>query len=220
MIWTCVSYDRKNESKFLIWKSGGKTVNGNLAIDCEITIKLILNHYKKIYSAGRMCFIWTPISVLVRFRDVSDNGTANVHQVLCKSRQRVLRRPWQWLDKRLGKKAWAVHGKSKLTQTKKGEKGEEQSEENAHHFLWHQGDCSLRTHPGRPNSQFHILLWRFKAIMWKCAKTSTRTWEAKELAVASLQCTVTHFHFQQGIFNQKKHDCRSPSTLPFSVSPI
>jgi hypothetical protein len=40
-------------------------------------------------------------------------------QILFKSREKVQRRPSQSLDKRSGKKARAVHGKSKLTKTEK-----------------------------------------------------------------------------------------------------
>jgi hypothetical protein len=36
----------------------------------------------------------------------------------------------------------------------------------------------------------------------------------------SLQRTVSHILFRQGIFNQKEHDCRSPPTLIFFVSQI
>jgi hypothetical protein len=93
--------------------------------------------------------------------------------------------PWQWLDKCSRKKAWTVPRKTKLTETKKGERDEEQNKENAHNFLWNEGDCSQRICPGSPNSQFHILLWRFMAIVWECTKTYLRTLATKGLAVAS-----------------------------------
>jgi hypothetical protein len=38
----------------------------------------------------------------------------------------------------------------------------------------------------------------------------------KELAVASWQCTVSHFLFRQGIFGQKQHDCH-PHPAYFSL---
>jgi hypothetical protein len=110
-----------------------------------------------------------------------------------------------------GKKAWVVHGKSKLTEIKNGETDEEQSQKHVHYFLWHQGDCLQRIHPGRPNSQFCVLLWCFMVTMWKCAKT-------KELALASRQHTVSHFSFHQ--VDQKQQDCHPPPTLLLSVSPI
>jgi hypothetical protein len=113
--------------------------------------------------------------------------------------EKVWQRPWQWLDKRLGKKAWAVHGKSKLTKTEKSET--EQSKMHAHNFLWRQGDYSQIIRSGRPNSHFRILLWRFRAIDWKCANTSHQTLATKELAVAS-QHTVARFLFHQGISDQ------------------
>jgi hypothetical protein len=49
-----------------------------------------------------------------RFRDEFDKGTAsNFVQIS----EKVRRKPWQWLDKRSGNKAWAIHRKSKLTET-------------------------------------------------------------------------------------------------------
>jgi hypothetical protein len=45
--------------------------------------------------------------------------------------------------------------KNKLAENEKGETGEEQSQQ---HVILHQGDCSQRICPGRPNSQFRMLL--------------------------------------------------------------
>jgi hypothetical protein len=147
---------------------------------------------------------------LMRFRDGSDSECAsNVAQISGK----VRRRPWQWLDKLSGKKAGAVHGKSKLTVTGKSETGEKKSQAHAHHFHWHQRDCSQRILPDRPHSKFRILLWRFTATAWKCVKTSPRTLASTELAVASRQRTASHFLFHQGLFDEKQHDY-GPPTLP------
>jgi hypothetical protein len=65
--------------------------------------------------------------------------------------------------------------------------------QHAHHFLWHQSDSSQRICIGRPNSQFHTLLWCFTTTVWKRAESSPWTLAAKEQAVASRQCTVSQF---------------------------
>jgi hypothetical protein len=111
-------------------------------------------------AVGWTCWFLRPIicsrvSGLMRFRDESDKGTASD---LCKSRKESATETLAMIRQAFGRKVWTWHGKSKFTETVKGETGEEQSEERAHYFLWHQGDCSQRICPGRPNSHFRILL--------------------------------------------------------------
>jgi hypothetical protein len=116
-------------------------------------------------------------------------------------------KPRQWLEKHSGEKVWAVqrclNGMSKLTENKK---------RRDRCFLCHQGDCSQRICPGRPNSQFCILLWHFTM--------NAVTLVTKELAVAAWQCTTSFFLFHQGIFYQKQHDCRPSTTLLTWVVPL
>jgi hypothetical protein len=57
---------------------------------------------------------------------------------------------------------------------KNGETGEEQSQEHAHHFLSHKGDCSQIIRSGRPNSEFRILLRSFTWTAWKFEISSPR----------------------------------------------
>jgi hypothetical protein len=86
--------------------------------------------------------------VYLAWWDFKMDPTIEQHQIFCKSRKK-------WLDKRSRRKAWAVHGKSKLRETEECDTGEEQSQEHAHNFRLHQGDCSQRIRPGRPNNHFH-----------------------------------------------------------------
>jgi hypothetical protein len=137
------------------------------------------------------------------FCDGSDKVKAsNFVQIL----EKVQQRPWP-LDVCSGKNAWAVEGKCKLTETVKGEPGEEQSQEHAHHlFLAKNLYC-------RPNSQCRTLLWWFTVTAWKCAKTSPWTLATKELAVASRQRTISHVLFHRVIFYQKQQDCHPPPPI-------
>jgi hypothetical protein len=109
-------------------------------------------------------FIWSFVSGLLQFCNGSDQGTAsNCVQIT----EKVWRRPWQRLGVQLGQKAWAMrlclYGMSELIETENSETGEE----HAHHFHSHQGECSQRLRPGRPNSQFHIPLWHFDSNCMK-----------------------------------------------------
>jgi hypothetical protein len=100
--------------------------------------------------------------------------------------------------------------KSKLTENKKGQTDEEKSLEHAHHFLWHQGDCSHRIFPGRPVIQFCILLWRLReyvTLLWTLA--------IKELAVVLRQRTVSQFLFHWEFFDQKRYFYPPPTLLPW-----
>jgi hypothetical protein len=109
--------------------------------------------------------------------------------------------------------------KSKFTETEKREIGKGQSQEHAHHFLWHQGDCSQRVCPGMPNSQFRIPRRCFMAAADKCVKISPRALVTKELAVTS----TTHLlilPFLQGNSWPNQHDCHPPPTLLTSLDPL
>jgi hypothetical protein len=61
-------------------------------------------------------------------------------------------------------------------------------------------------------SRFRILLWHVMATVWKCAKTSPQTLATKQLAVASRQCTISHFFFSPENFWPRTTRLSFPST--------
>jgi hypothetical protein len=123
----------------------------------------------------------------MRFDDGFYKRTAeNVVQIS----EKVHRKPWQWLDKRSGREHEPCTEISNSPRTINAR--QVKSKVNSMLIiLWHQGDCSQRIHPGKPSSQFRVLLWRFTAIDPKCVKNSLRTLATKELAVASRQRTAS-----------------------------
>jgi hypothetical protein len=134
------------------------------------------------------------------------DSTMEQHETFCKSQKKVRQRLWQWLDKRLGKKTWAVHRKSKFTETDKGKAGQRESQKHAHHFLWYQGDYMQTSHPRRPNSQFYILL--FCADCVKICEDFALNFGHKRSGYC---ITTTHnltLPFSPWNFDKKQNSCR------------
>jgi hypothetical protein len=143
----------------------------------------------KFHVTGWTCwflrhFILTCVSGLMRFRNESDKGTpSNVLQISEKLRQG----PWNWLENHWWKKAWAVHRKSKLTETEKGET----SEEHAHSFL-HQWDC-YKNSSWQVKQSISYTTVTFYGDCVKICEDFARTLATNVLAVASRQRTSSHF---------------------------
>jgi hypothetical protein len=194
-------------------------ISGTGAAICTAVVVaiVILAYLESVYKISRswadvLTFYGLLLGVVyLTWWDFAIDPTASVHQILCKYRK-VRRRPWQWLDKCLGKKAWTVHGNSTLTETENGETGEEQSQDHVHHFIWSQGYCTQRIRPDRPNSQLCI-------DAWKCVRTSPRILATKEQAAVSWQRTVSHLLFTRE-FLTKNNMTAAPTNLFFFVSPI
>jgi hypothetical protein len=105
------------------------------------------------------------------------DATASVH--LGKSATETL----AMIRKRLG-------GMFDSGQTEEGETDEEQSQEHVQHFLRHQECCSEIIPPvGQTVNSAHYYDILRRNSKSKLAKTSSRTLEAKELAVTSRQRT-------------------------------
>jgi hypothetical protein len=145
------------------------------------------------------------------FRDGSDKGTANFVQISGKAWWR----PWQWIDKRSGKKALTLHGKSKLNETEKGETGEQPSQEHAHHISLTSGGLFTNNwfwHAEQSIPHSTDILWRLRENVPRL--------RPEQLAVAPRQRTVSLFLFSPRNFDQQQLGYRSRPTIRFSVSPI
>jgi hypothetical protein len=141
-------------------------------------------------AAGWTCwflcpFICSRLPGLMRFRDYYKEQ----HTILCKSRNKRDRDPGNYYTSVRGRQHKPCTGVcvacSLQGRPKKGETG----------------DCPQRICPGKPNSHFRILLWRFMttALIWR----HLDKFGDKKLAVASRQSTVSHFLFYLGTSDKK-----------------
>jgi hypothetical protein len=132
----------------------------------------------KFHTAGWPCwflrpFIWGCVSGLMWFHDGSESECAsNFVQIS----ENVRRRPWQWLDRHLGRKAWAIHGQSKLTKTEKCGTGEEQRSYSiifshikgiVHKEFILVGQTVNSTYYCDVSRQQHENLWRLHPELWQ-----------------------------------------------------
>jgi hypothetical protein len=142
-------------------------ISGTGADICITVIVTLESQCTKFHAAGWTCWFFTSFYLeLCIWPHLISQWTRQRNSIkFCANLGKVWQRPWHWLERN---KAQAVHRKSKLTETEKGETGEEQSQEHDNHFLLHQWECSQRSFPGRPNSQFRILLWHFTVTAWRC----------------------------------------------------
>jgi hypothetical protein len=164
-------------------------------------------------------YICSRVCGLMRFRDGSDSECAsNFVQISDK----VWRKSWQRLDKRSGNKAWVVHGclKGMLRsgQTEKVKTSVEQSQEHAHHFLWHQRDCSQRIRPWQARQSIPHTIMTFYGHCVKVFKDFAPNFGDKRTDCCIRQHIVSHFFFHHRIFYQKQNDCRPPPNLLFCFS--
>jgi hypothetical protein len=99
-------------------------------------------------------FIRNPVSVLMRFRDV---GTVHVHQILCKSRKKYIREPGNDETSARERKYESYTESPKSPAPNKARPVKIKVKSILITFLWHEGECSQRIRPGRPQSRFRIL---------------------------------------------------------------
>jgi hypothetical protein len=102
--------------------------------------------------------IWSPVSGLMRFLTADQKQQCvNVWEELCQiaSYNAAFLSRVITIDPET--KQQSSQWKSRNSPKPK-KRQDRSSQEHAHHFLLHQGDCLQRLHSGTPNSQFCILL--------------------------------------------------------------
>jgi hypothetical protein len=167
-----------------------------------IVLACLTNQCTKFHAVGWTCWFLRPlIWVLYLTRcDFSMDPTKDQHQV-CENLRKKMRRIVKIHRDR--EKAREMKSKVKSTLTSRG---------LLNNSSW---QASRQAKQSIPHT-----LWCFTATAWKRGKILPRTLAKKELAVASRQQHVLHFHFLYGISDQMQHGCHPPSSLLLSVSVI
>lgn len=111
----------------------------------QVFVYFIIKVYLESGTWPNMISRWIQQQVCAKFVQISE---------------KVWQRPWKWLDEHLGKNAWAIH---RCFNGKLQTHWDPKWWGHAHHFLWHKGVCPQGICLGRPNSQFHTLLW---LLLW------------------------------------------------------
>jgi hypothetical protein len=178
----------------LIFGTGAAIRTTVVVVQCNsrlFVLAYLESQHTKFHAAGWTC--WFFMSFYLEsciWLDVISQWIR--HQVsvrFCVNLRKSMMETLEIIRQAFGQKVWALHEKSKLTETKKGEKGEEQREEHVHNFLWHQGDCSLIIRPGQ------TVNWAYYCdILRQMSENSPQTLVTKELTVA-WQRTISHFPF-------------------------
>jgi hypothetical protein len=165
--------------------------------------------------AGWTCWFLTSFyleSEYLAWCDFAMVPTTEQHKILSKSRKRCDEDPGN--DTSVGGRKQAPYTESpNSSRPKNGETGEGQSQEHAHHFLWHKGDCPQRIRPGRTQSILHTTV----TFYGDCVNIHPELWRQKKNWLLHHGNALSHTSFltRELFFFTKNNDCRPPPTLLF-----